>query len=94
MLHYVHQLVTDFVLLLCGAGEQWVYQTFFSESSCMLLQSSFGRVVRVNPGSKAEDHKAETLSRARRNCRVGDNSHTVHTDIGSKLNIKKLLVQL
>ncbi len=39
MLHYVHQLVTNFVCLLFGAGQivySWFYQSFFAKKKKLL----------------------------------------------------------
>ncbi len=63
MLHYVHQLVTDFVCLLFGAG-QVVYSEFIkaflfkTAARCKQLM----RAVRVNPNSKAAGCKTKTMS--------------------------------
>ncbi len=66
MLHYVHQLVTNFVRLLFGAwqvGYSGILENFFAENSCLLcMETALIREARVNQNSQAVGRKATPIT--------------------------------
>lgn len=60
MLHYVHQLVTDYISLLFDAGQvaYSVHQSLLVENSCVLpLETTLMTAVRLKPCSKQINHQ-------------------------------------